>query len=323
MNKNLTNTINWLLENENPGVRFLALKNIKKLKENDPELVEARKDAYTKGPIGKYLDKMNPEGYWVKPGGGYGPKYRSTVWSLISLGQLGASAKHDKRIEIACKYYLDHACSKEFSIAYNGNPGGTIYCLAGNMLAALTDLEFEDPRLPKIYEWLAKAIIGKETKYYAYLCGPTFACGANDKKPCAWGAIKALMALAKLPERQKTPSIKEAINVGIEFLLSVDPNTAKYPTRENLAPNRSWWKFGFPVFYISDVLQIAESLVLAGAGRDKRLENTLDYISGKQDKDGKWLLEYDYTGKTWFNVGPKKQPNKWVTYRVLKVLNDC
>jgi hypothetical protein len=31
-------------------------------------------------------------------------------------------------------------------------------------------------------------------------------------------------------------------------------------------------------------------------------------------------LEYDYTGKTWVDFGPKKQPNPWVTIRALRVL---
>ena len=33
-----------------------------------------------------------------------------------------------------------------------------------------------------------------------------------------------------------------------------------------------------------------------------------------------WLLEYDYTGKTWVDFGLKKQPNKWVTLRALRLL---
>ena len=44
-----------------------------------------------RGPFPTILNEMNPEGYWVKAGPGYGPKYYSTVWSLILLGQLGAS----------------------------------------------------------------------------------------------------------------------------------------------------------------------------------------------------------------------------------------
>jgi hypothetical protein len=40
----------------------------------------------------------------------------------------------------------------------------------------------------------------------------------------------------------------------------------------------------------------------------------------KQEDQGRWALEFDYTGKTWTNFGAKKQPNKWVTVRALKVL---
>jgi len=32
-------------------------------------------------------------------------------------------------------------------------------------------------------------------------------------------------------------------------------------------------------------------------------------------------MEYSYAGKTWVDFGPRKQPNKWVTLRALRVLN--
>ena len=43
-------------------------------------------------------------------------------------------------------------------------------------------------------------------------------------------------------------------------------------------------------------------------------------IKDKQDDQGRWPLEYEYTGKTWVDFGVKKQPNKWVTLRALRVL---
>ena len=43
-------------------------------------------------------------------------------------------------------------------------------------------------------------------------------------------------------------------------------------------------------------------------------------IKDKQNEDGKWLLEYDYSGKTWLDFGAKKTPNKWVTIRAYQVL---
>lgn len=312
----------WLLEENNVGVRFAALRNIVGLSPEDRELNNAKKEAYRKGPIGTVLAHMDPDGYWKKPGGGYNPKYYSTVWSLILLSQLGASAKDDTRIETACTYYLDHAYSRDNSISYNGTPSGTIDCLCGNMLAAFSDLEYHDKRLEDAYEWMARSVIGENIKYYAYKCGPNFACGANGKLPCAWGAAKVMLAFGKLPNNKRTPTIKKAIEKGVDFLLGTDPVKAEYPTRTNTKPNRDWWKFGFPVFYITDILQIAEAVISVEHGGDPRLKNTLDYIISKQDKDGRWLLEYDYPGKTWGNYGKKNQPNKWVTYRVLKVLKS-
>ncbi len=73
----------------------------------------------------------------------------------------------------------------------------------------------------------------------------------------------------------------------------------------------------------SDLLQIAEALVGLGYGGDLRLKNTLKIITEKQEANGRWPLEYDYTGKTWVNFGPKKLPNKWVTLRAMRVLKDA
>ena len=159
-----------------------------------------------------------------------------------------------------------------------------------------------------------------EMGYYAYKCAPNFACGANNRLPCAWGAVKVMLAFGKLPPAWQSPLTRSAIQQGIEFLLGIDPVTAAYPTPQGTPPNRDWWLFGFPVFYVTDILQILEALTALGFGRDARLRNALDLVYQKQDENGRWLLEYDYTGKTWMSFGRKKQPNKWVTLRALRVL---
>jgi hypothetical protein len=159
-----------------------------------------------------------------------------------------------------------------------------------------------------------------ERRYYAYKCGPRFACGANGNLSCAWGAAKVMLAFGKLPDAQRTPLIRDAIQQGVDFLFISDPAKADWPTRLGDKPSRNWWKFGFPVFYVTDLLQVVEVLVSLGYGDDPRLANVLELIWQKQDDQGRWLLEYDYIGKTWVNFGEKKQPNKWVTLRALRVL---
>lgn len=327
------NILFWLAEENDPGVRYLVLRDLLDFDPSDPELVRAQTEAHQNGPIALILKAMDDEGFWVEPGPGYNPKYRSTVWSLIMLGQLGALVTFDERIDQACRYLLDHTLTEYGQFSASGTPSGTADCLQGNMLGALLDLGIDDPRLDQAFKWMARSVTGegvapmgeKDTpiRYYAGKCGPNFACGANNKLPCAWGAVKVMLAFSKLPEHRRTPLINAAIDRGIAFLLSVDPLDAAYPTGYSDKPSGNWWKFGFPVFYVTDLLQNVEALVRLGLGADPQLTRALDFIRDKQDRDGRWALEYDYAGKTWVDFGPKKQPNKWITYRAACVLKKA
>ena len=324
-----SNLTQWLLEPQDIGVRYLALRDL--IKSSPQELDKARQQAHKQGPIALILDKMNKEGYWVQPGSGYYPKYTGTVWSIILLAQLGASIKDDKRVATSCSYLLDHTLTKSGQFSVSNSSSGTADCLQGNLCAALLDLECEDQRLIKAFEWMARSVTGEgvapltdktaPVRYYAGKCGPNFACGSNNKLPCAWGAVKVMKAFNKLQKSKRTRLINDAIATGVKFLFSTDPAKADYPCGYSAKPSGNWWKFGFPVFYVADILEIAEALVGLGYGKDPRLANTLKIIREKQDKQGRWLLEYDYTGKTWAEFGIKKQPDKWVTLRALKVLN--
>jgi hypothetical protein len=320
--------IDWLLEPADCGVRYLALRDLTEA--NPKTLMAAKRKAHTEGPIAKVLAKMKEEGYWERPGPGYNPKYRSAAWSITLLAQLGADIAMDERIATACSYLLDHALTEDGQFSVNGAPSGTIDCLQGNLCTALLNLGCTDARLDKAFEWMARSVTGEGVaplsdkdaplRYYAYKCGPRFACGVNGTLPCAWGAVKVMLAFSKLPKQKRTPLIAGAIAAGVDFLFSTDPAKADYPTRTGAKPNRSWWKFGFPVFYVTDLLQNIEALVGLGYGKDPRLGHALAMLREKQDAQGRWPLEYEYTGKTWVAFGAMQQPNKWVTLRALRVL---
>lgn len=324
------NPVDWLLEPENPEIRHLALRELQDKPFDDPDVVNARQKAHQQGPIATVLEKMQPEGYWAKAGPGYNPKYRSSVWSITLLAQLGAYAGEDERVARACAYLMDHGLTPGGQFSVNDTPSGTIDCLQGNLCWALLEMGYDDLRLDKAFEWMARTVTGEgmaprsdknaERRYYAYKCGPLFACGPNYAQPCAWGATKVMLAFGKLPEAQRTPLIKKAIQEGVDFLFSADLVKADWPTRLGDKPSRNWWKFGFPVFYITDLLQVVEALVNLGYQNDPRLQNAIELIRNKQDDQGRWSLEYDYTGKTWVDFGVKQQPNKWVTLRALRVL---
>jgi len=273
-------------------VRYLALRNLLGLPADDPVLLAAQLDAHARGPIAAILDKMHPDGYWVRPGAGYNPKYYSAVWSLISLSQLGASVTMDMRISRACEYVLAVALTDQGQFSTNGTPSATIDCLQGNLCTALVMLGCDDPRLALAYEWMARTVTGEglapafttgeerqaPLRYYSAKCGPLFACGYNGRLPCAWGAAKVMLAFSYWPAARRTELMERAIRQGVEFLLSRDLARADYPTRNAAKPSVNWRKFGFPVFYVTDILQVLEALVALGYGKDPRLAPSLELV---------------------------------------------
>ena len=75
--------------------------------------------------------------------------------------------------------------------------------------------------------------------------------------------------------------INNAIQQGVDFLFSTDPSKADWPSGGAAKPSGNWWKFGFPVFYVTDILQVVEALVGLGYANDLRLGNALELIREK------------------------------------------
>jgi hypothetical protein len=326
----LAEPLPWLLEPATPAVRHMALRDLLDRPADDPEVVAALRAAMRIDPIASILSAQSPDGYWEKPGPGYATKYRGTVWQLIFLDQLGADPA-DEGIQRACAYVLEHSVASTGGFGASGRsgadpppPSAVIHCLNGNLLRALIGFGYlDDPRVQSAIDWEARSITGTgvERWYASGTCGPGFACAANDKQPCAWGAVKGLLGLARIPPQQRSPLVDRALEAGAALLLSRDPADADYPMGwGNTRPNGSWFKLGFPSGYVTDVLQDLEALVELGHGGDSHLSRALEWLVVKQDARGRWCNEYAYNGKTWTDIERQGQPSKWVTLRACRLL---
>lgn len=319
----------WLLEPSTPAIRHLALRQLLERSAEDAEVCAARSEALAADPIAAILAAQHPDGYWEKPGAGYATKYRGTVWQLIFLDQMGADPV-DPRIQLACAYVAEHSSTRTGGFGASGRveaeppPSSVAHCLNGNLIRALVGFGWlDDERVAAAIDWEARAILGEgvERWFASGTCGPGFACNANEKLPCAWGAVKALLGLARIPAERRSPIVSRAIEAGAAFLLGHDPAVADYPMGwGNTRPNGSWFRLGFPSAYVTDVLQNLEVLCELGYGHDPRLGRALDWLLSRQDARGRWRNEYAYNGKTWIDIEPQGQPSKWVTLRACRVL---
>ena len=338
----------WLLEPDEsrPAIRYYTLRDILGRDENDSEVKAAKAAIMTSGPVPVILAAQQPEGYWGKPG----PAYTGTMPAIVYMAQLGADGA-DPRVRAGCEYLLSQYIDINGGLSYKDTQ-----CTAGNMGAALIDFGWlKDQRLQTAMEWLAQTITGEgvadssnsdTSKGYdkSGNSSPPFACSANGNLPCAWGAIKAMIALSKVPPAKLTRNMHEAIKQGVDFLLSHDPAVADYPFGRGNRPSSNWFKFRYPLGTSADVLQNLEVLAALGQAENPKLANALDLVISKQNQQGRWLLEHTYkeladtqekkvfywyqnslrlyiTGKELAEIQEKKgQPSKWVTLRALRVL---
>jgi hypothetical protein len=312
----------WLLEPDeaNPGVRYFALRDLLDRPADDPEVIAAQEAVMPTGPVPAILDAQYPDGYWVKPGAIYSPKYRGTVWQVIFLTQLGASGE-DERICQAVEHVFEYGQAESGAFAIDGTPSKAIYCLWGNVTRALLDLGFwGDERLTYAIEQMARSITGDGYDWYRKggVQAPGFYCSGNYNLPCGWGAVRALWALNAVPDEGRTPVIEAAVEAAVGFLLGYDIARAEYPYKDRV--NSSWFKFGYPMGYVTDVLLNLEVLAEAGQGGDARLGEAIELVLSKQDAQGRWPMEYSYNGKMWIDVEEKNKPSKWVTLRAARVL---
>jgi len=312
----------WLLEPDetNPGVRLFALRDLLDRPADDPEVIAAQTAVMLTGPVPAILKAQYPEGYWVKPGPGYSPKYCGTIWQILFLAQLGADGR-DERIRRAVEYVFDHTQAENGAFSTNGRPSGAIHCLWGNVVRALLNLGYGgDERLDRSIEGLARSVTGEgyERYYRSGIQGPGFVCSANYGLPCGWGAVRVLWALSHVPPESRTPSLEAALQTCTDFLLHYDIARANYPYRERISS--SWFRFGYPLGYVTDVLLNLEALIEAGYGGDPRLNEAVELVFSKQEEGGRWKMEYSYNGKMWADVETKGQPSKWITLRALRVM---
>ncbi len=318
--------VDWLLEEENPSVRYLTLKNILGISENEPEVKQVKKDIMNKGVVPKILAKQNSEGYWGEPEDFYiRSKYKGTVWTFLLLAQLNADGK-DGRIKNICEFILNISQDrKSGGFSYQGSTknGGyhskVLPCLTGNMIWCLIQFGYlNDQRVQQGLNWITTYQRFDDKIPYSPKGWPydkNINCWGTHT--CHMGVVKSLKALSEIPLEKRSFKIKNTIKEGVEYLLKHHIYKRSHNLDKISKP--TWIHFGFPLMWQTDILEILEILLKLG-NKDKRMQDAVDLMLSKQDSQGRWMLESSFNGRMQVNIERKGQPSKWITYHCLRVL---
>jgi hypothetical protein len=318
--------IEWLLEKENPSVRYFTLRDLLGKPEDDREVIESKQAIHRSGIVPEVLRHQHKDGYWVDPGRFYTAKYTGTVWQLMILAELGADGS-DPRLKKACEFIL--SCSQEpesggFAHKQRMKGGGglmseVIPCLTGNMIWSLIKHGFlEDERIQKGIEWICRyqrADDGDSMPPQSWPYDRYEMCWG--KHTCFMGVVKSLKALSAIPGARRSSDVRGKISFLSEFLLKHHVHKKSHDLSKTSKPG--WRKPGFPQMYQTDILEILEILTDLGF-HDPRMKEAMDVMQGKMTKNGRWILENSFNGKMIADVEAQGEESKWITLKALKII---
>lgn len=310
-----SSTLEWLLEKDQPSIRYQTLTQLLDKPESNPEVKEALSLIPKHGWAASILNKQRPDGYWQTSEGLYRPKYTTSNWQLLVLSDLGVTAA-DPRVKKTCELFFDQRYRADGGFGGKSKEGvsRSHFCGTGNAARMFVRFGYsEDNRVKTAFDWLVEHQRADD----GWHCFP----GRYSTLDC-W---EALAAYATLPREKWTRSIKRSAERGAEFYLSHEL------WREGRKRYEPWFRFHYPWHYYYDILLGLDILTSLGYEDDPRLKTALNLLREKRRPDGRWVMDAVHPdidpGATYQEPGAKPliieklgEPSKMMTLIALRVL---
>jgi hypothetical protein len=264
------NVLDWLLEENQPSIRYHTLTHLFDKPESNPDVRSSGAMIPKNGWAADLLRKQAPDGSWVSNKSLYRPKYISTNWVLLILADLGLTRK-EPRIEKACRLWIERFSKPDGGFGTD-NAKKSELCIVGNTTRALVKFGYADhPKVRSAFEWLVRE--QKENGGWH--------CWGKNGVLDAW---EGMSAFAAYPKQKWTKSIKRAVENGAEFFLERE----LYKEGKRYSP---WFRFHYAIHYYYDLLVGLDFLTALGFASDRRLTYAADLLREKRRHDGRWNLD--------------------------------
>ncbi len=302
------NQLEWLLQDDQPAVKYHTLIDLLDRSPTDSEVREACAKIPERGWAASILQQQDPKGTWAS--GLYQPKYIATNWQLLVLSDLGLTVA-TPAVKKACNLYLAEASGPEGDLGGSGSET----CVTGNIARMMVRFGYvDDSRISEALAWLVKA----QKEDGGWHCFPS----EHGTLDC-WEALAAFNAL---PRNRWTRSIKRSAERGAEFYLERELQ------KEGRGRYEPWFRFHYPWHYYYDLLVGLDVLTSLGYGDDRRMKSAVDILQEKRRPDRTWAIDSahpdlaegaDYSLRKPASpliIEKPGEPSKWITFLALRVL---
>ena len=290
--------IAWLLEADEPAMRYLASRDLVLPKPSPQRLGELRRDISSRGWTAAILARQKERTWWGRKDTCYWPRTDGTYWCLAVLADLGM-VREDERISNAVEHMLRIHLAADGGFSPWGRAKPSHFCSTGIVVRTLLRLGYaDDPRTWGGIAWLLVA----QLEDGGWDC--------HSPPESTLDAWEAMAAFAAIPTKRRTGEVREAIRRGAGFYLSrgLLHEGARYPR---------WSELHYPWHYWYDVLVGLDFMTAFGCGSDPRAREALDLVRSKRLPDGRWALD-GVNGK--LRLEKPGRPSKMVTFLALRSL---
>ena len=311
MNELKADPTDWLLEPENPAVRYWTLVDILGRPDDDAEVQEARAVIPSWSPVAELLAAQKPDGYWIKPDYYLPRASRGTFWVLTVLGDLGLTAENE-HVQKACDFMFAHQReSGEFCRQRRVRGQGIVWqehsepCTHARIVRFLIQFGYgDDPRVRRAIDWLLP--IQRDDGMWL--------CRDEGRRGCLRATIDVLRVAALDPETAAQPGIARAADSVCGLLM--EPRMSRYHVGEGWG---TWEALKYPYFGFS-VVSALDALARLGFGMEiPKIAAAVEYLISRQLPDGAWPMDQSWPNPP-LDFGRVGEPNKWITLDVMRLL---
>jgi hypothetical protein len=293
-------TLNWLLDSD-PAIRWQVMRD---LADASPAAIAAERARVPHEGVGaEILACQGTDGAWHRPDA---PDWLPTLFTMIFLRATGAD-RMDPAVDSAVTrleagFRWDEAFGKKPFFEGEVEP-----CINGGTLAL--GAYFGRPA-----EKLAHRLIGEQLSDGGWNCE-----APNSTRASFHTTICVLEGLLEYERAVgPAPEIAAVRRRGEEYLLE-RALFRRHSTGE--VANAAFLNFAYPPRYHYDVLRALDYLRNAGIQSDARIDDALQVVRSRQQKDGRWLLDRAHDEALAFKFGESVgEPSRWNTLRALRVL---
>jgi hypothetical protein len=298
-------TIQWLLEGD-PAIRWQTLRDL--VGASKKTVSQERNLVAQKGWGARLLALQEPSGGWGR--GIYSPKWTSTTYTMLLLRRLGLPPKYPQAIK-ACTLLLDKGFYEDGGINFGKRKKYSETCITGMILSIVSYFQLRDDRIHSLVEHLLR----QQMKDDGWNC-QSYRGATHSSFHTTILALEGLREYEK-SYPQKNTEVQKAQQRAREFLL-IHKLFKSHRTGEIVNPVMT--RFSFPPRWHYDVIRALDYFQDVGAEKDKRLEDAIEIVRKRRKKDGCWVLQNRYPGRTHFEMEKVGEPSRWNTLRALRVL---